>query len=83
MNKLLVELKNMDTSIISLMKNGIKFSFYINIISNIFLLMYDFYFCSPSIYYIGISLFKTSLFFIVSFIICGFAFSKIKKELGI
>lgn len=77
MNKLLLEFKSMDSSIINLMKSGIKFSFYINIIANIFLLMYDFLFNSPSIYYIGISLFKTSLFFIVGFIMCAFAFSKI------
>lgn len=81
MNQLLLELKNMDNSILKLMKSGIKFSFFVSLISIITLLTYDFVYTSPSIYYIGISLFKSSLFFMVGFVICGFAFSKIKKEL--
>ncbi len=81
MKQLLLEFKNIDCSILKLMKLGIKFSFLISIISIIILFTYDFIYTSPSTYYIGISLFKSSLFFMVGFVICGFAFSKIKNEL--
>lgn len=81
MNQLLSEFKKMDTSIVSLMKSGIKFSGSIIIFSNLLLLVYDYIYAAPIIYHIGISLFKTSLFFIVGFIICAFAFHRISKEL--
>ncbi len=63
MNQLLLELKNMDKSILSLMKSGIRFSFFISIMSGLILLTYDFVYTAPTVYYIGISLFKASLFF--------------------
>lgn len=81
MNKLLLEFKKMDNSILNLVKSGIRFSSFISILSILILLTYDFVYTSPSIYYIGISLFRSSLFFMVGFVICGFAFSKIKKEI--
>lgn len=81
MNQLLIELKKMDKPTLSLMKSGVKFSFLVCLISSFILLTYDFIYASPAVYYIGLSLFKTSLFFMVAFIICGFAFSKIKGEL--
>lgn len=82
MNQLLAEFKKMDHTIIELMKSGVKSSFGISILSMIILLTYDFIYASPTIYYIGLSLFRTSLFFMVGFIICGFAFHKIKNELS-
>lgn len=81
MNKLLLEFKKMDSSILNLVKTGIRFSSFISILSILILLTYDFVYTSPSIYYIGISLFRSSLFFMVGFVICGFAFNKIKKEI--
>lgn len=81
MKQLLMEFQNIDHTIINLMKSGVKFSFLIMIIATITLLTYDFIYASPSVYYIGISLFKTSLFFMVGFIICGFSFNKIMKDL--
>ena len=81
MNQLLLEFKKIEPSILLIMKSGLKFSFWVNIIANLILLTYDFVYTSPQIYYIGISLFRTSLFFMVGFIICGFAFSEIKKEI--
>lgn len=80
MNQLLLEFKKIDSSILSLMKSGIRFSFIINIIADLILLTYDFVITSPTVYYIGISLFKSSLFFIVGFVICAFAFNRIKSE---
>ncbi len=81
MNQLLLEFKKMDKSILAIMKSGIRFSFYICLMACIILLTYDFIYTVPSVYYIGISLFRTSLFFTVIFIICAFAFSKIQKEI--
>lgn len=81
MKQLLLELKEMDNSILALMKSGIRFSFFISIISILILLTYDFVYTVPFVYYIGFSLFRTSLFFMVGFIICAFAFSRIQKEI--
>lgn len=82
MNKLLLEFKNIDMNITNLMKRGIKFSFLLIIFATIILLTYDFLFTYPIVYYAGFSLFKTSLFFMVVFVIFGFAFNKIKAEIS-
>ena len=81
MRQLLLEFKEMDHSILGLMKSGIGLSFCLSILSILILLTYDFVYTIPFVYYIGVSLFKTSLFFVVGFIICAFAFSKIQKEI--
>lgn len=81
MKQVLLEFKKFEPAILLLMKSGIRYSSYISIISILILLTYDFIYAVPIVYYIGISLFRTSLFFIVGFIICGFAFNKIKREL--
>lgn len=81
MRQLLLEFKEMDHSILGLMKSGIRLSFGLSILSILILLTYDFIYTIPFVYYIGVSLFKTSLFFIVGFVICAFAFSKIQKEI--
>ncbi len=81
MKQLLMEFKKMDSTIVNIVKFGVKISFYISIIASLILLTYDFVYTLPIIFYIGISLFKTSLFFIVGFIICGFAFQKIQSDL--
>ncbi len=81
MKELLMEFKKIDHSIISLMKSGIRFSFGIIVIATIILLTYDFIYTLPLVYYIGLSLFKTGLFFIVGFIIGAFAFNRIMRDL--
>ncbi|MCI9038344.1 MAG: hypothetical protein HFJ29_00440 [Clostridia bacterium] len=81
MRQLLLEFKEMDHSILNLMKSGIKFSFCLSILSILVLLTYDFVYTIPFVYDIGFSLFKTSLFFIVGFVVFAFAFSKIQKEI--
>ncbi len=82
MKQLFMEFKKMDHSIIALVKSGIKFCFGILVVAAIILLAYDLAYSLPLVYYIGISLFKTSLFFMACFIICGIAFNKIKVDLG-
>ena len=81
MHQLLLEFKEMDRSISGLMNSGIRFSFCLSILSILILLTYDFIYTIPFVYYIGFSLFKASLFFMVGFIICAFAFSKIQREI--
>lgn len=81
MRQLLLEFKEMDHSISGLMKSGIKVSFCLSILSILILLTYDFVYTVPFVYQIGFSLFKTSLFFIVGFVICAFAFSRIQREI--
>lgn len=72
-------LKSLNKKIINIMKIGIYFSFLFCICASLILLTYNF-FSEPLLYHIGISLFKSGLFFIASFIICGFAFNKITYE---
>ena len=81
MKELLMEFKKIDHSIISLMKSGIRFSFGIIVIATIILLTYDFIYTLPLVYYIGLSLFKTGLFFIDGIIIGAFAFNRIMRDL--
>ena len=82
MKQILLEFKNLDNTIINLMRSGIKFSFLLIIFASIILLIYDFLFTYHIIYYVGFSLFKTSLFFMAGFVIFAFAFNKIKAEIS-
>ena len=64
-----------------IIKYGFIFSFILSITSSIILFTYINFYSTPELYYIGLSLFKTSLTFAVEFIICGFAIDTIKKQL--
>ena len=79
--KIINMFKDLEKTTLSIMKNGIKFCFLISIISSFLLLTYTFIYTEPNIYYIGLSLFKLSLFFIIDFIICGFVVDNIKKQI--
>ena len=83
MKQLLMEFKKIDENIVHIIKSGIKFTFGMNVIAAVILLIYESMFTLPILYYIGISLFKTSLFLMVGVVICGLAFHKIKLDLGI
>ena len=76
MNKLLEEFKNIDKSILKLMKSGIKFSFVFCLFATLFLATYETVH-TPILFSIG--LFKTSLFFFVAFITYAFAFDSVRK----
>ena len=80
MNKVFFSADRFDKKILNILKQGLKFCFYITIFSSILLLIYETFIASPTLFYTGLSLFKSSLFFMVTFIICGIAFSKIKDE---
>ena len=80
MNKVLKELKSFDKLILKTVKSGVKYCFLFCILAIFLLLIYKFY-ASPIFYYIGISLFRSGLFFIVAFIMCGVVFNHVKKDL--
>ena len=81
MKKILIELKNFDEKILSVMKSCLKYSFWFLIIATIVLFTYEVFYTIPNLFYIGLSLFRTGLYLIVACFICGLAFNRIQKEL--
>lgn len=79
MKKILEELKNFDKSILKLMQSGIHFSFIFCLYATLILVIYEIVH-TPNLFYVGISLFQTSLFFLVAFIAYGFFFNTLKKS---
>ena len=71
--------KNMDTSIHKVCLNGFKFCLVLSLISALILSTYI-TIHNPTLFYLGISLFKSTLFFFVFFIICAIAVDTIRKE---
>lgn len=80
MKKILEEFKSFDKTILKIMKSGIRFSFVFCLFATLILAMYESVH-SPNLFYIGTSLFQTSLFFLVAFIIYSFVFNKMKNVL--
>ena len=78
MKKILEEIKNFDKSILKVMKSGIKFSFAFCLFATLVLAIYHTIHI-PKLFYTGISLFQSSLFFLVAFIAYGFVFNRVKK----
>ena len=79
--KIINSFKTLDKTATKIMKTGIKYCFFISIISSFILLFYNFFNTSPIVFYIGLSIFKLSLTFTVEFIICAFSIDFIKREL--
>ena len=77
---LINKVKNLDMKIKKIMKIGFKISFIITIISVISLFTYAIFYSMPTLFYIGISLLRTSLMFACTFFICGIGFDTIVKE---
>ena len=78
MKKILLELKKFDKSILKTMQSGIHFSFVFCILATFVLAIYQNVHI-PNLFIVGISLFKTSLFFLVAFIAYAFAFNTLKN----
>lgn len=76
------KIKNLDTKIKKIMHCGFIFSFILALIAILTLCTYDVLYSIPTLFYIGISLFRTSLMFACTFFICGIGFDSIKKELN-
>ena len=73
--------KSFDKVTYKILKYGLEFCFTLSMISVIILLTYNLIFATPSLYYIGISLFKLSLVFGIEFIICSIVVDGIKKQM--
>lgn len=73
-----LEIKNMDKSIVKVMKTFFSFSFVLCLFSVFILSLYNTYPFSHIVYYSGLILFRTSLFFTVSSFMCAFVINKIK-----
>ena len=72
-------LSKLDKKVLTIVRNGLKGSLIFCLIASFILVTYN-TIGEPNAYYIGISLLKSGLFFIVAFIIYGVAFNKIINE---
>ena len=81
MKKVLNEFKNIDQKVLHIMKLCLKFSFILLLLSTAILFIYSVVYSSPALFYTGISVFTSSLYFIVISLICSLSFNKIRKEL--
>lgn len=75
------KIKNLDLKIVKLMKIGFVISFILCLLSSSLLFTYQFIVSLPILFYIGFSLFRTSLSFGVTFFICGLGFDTMKKQI--
>ena len=80
-NILSEKIKNLDLKIVKLMKIGFIISFIMSLLSSSLLFTYQFIVSLPILFYIGISIFRTSLSFGVTFFICGIGFDTMKKQM--
>ena len=74
-------INSMDDIIKKIMRVGLMFCFALAIISSLFLLVYDLFYSSIIIYYIGFYILKNSILFACTFFAFGIGFNRIKKEL--
>lgn len=72
---------NLDIKAFKIMKNGLLFCSSLCFVAIFILLIYQFTFYIPTIFNIGLTLFRISLIFAIEFIICAIAIDKIKKQL--
>ena len=73
--------KSLDSKTLKILRNGLKFSFIICLLSIFILLTYIFFFTFPTLYYIGLLMFQLSLSFAIEFIICAIVVHFIKKNI--
>lgn len=73
--------ENLDKKTLKIMKNGLKFSFLVLLISMAILITYLFFVHNNIIYQIGLLVFQISLYIGVDFIVSGIAVDSIKKQL--
>ena len=73
--------KGLDSLTYKILKDGLKFCFCICIISILILLTYESLLSTPTLYYIGLSLFKLSSIWSIEFIICALVVDSIKKQI--
>lgn len=73
-------INKLDRKIVGIMKYILKIVFVLCLIS-VFILSIYIVNSNPLAFHMGISFFKSGLFYIVGCVICGFAFDKIKKDI--
>lgn len=71
---------SMEKEVKKIMNGGFLFSFLVCMISMALLIAYEIN-ANLDLYYIGLSVFRLSLFFAVEFFICAFAIDTIKKQI--
>ena len=74
------KLKSINTSILKVLYIGLKVCFVLLLISTFILSLYH-SISNYNLFYIGITLFKASLFYIVFLIICAISIDTIRKDL--
>ncbi len=79
--ELFENIKKIDKEVLNFMCLGFNFCSFIAIISLLVLIFYIIYPITYLIYDCGIILFRTSLFFLISFFICAVVTSGIKKKI--
>ena len=80
-NKIVNIYNSMDKRTKKLMNNGLVFCFVLAVIASLFLLTYNLFYNSITLYYIGFYLFKNSILFASIFFTFGLGFDRLKKEL--
>lgn len=81
MLKTLVDkLQSMEDKVKKVLHSGFIFSFIVCLISTGLLISYELS-ANLELYYIGLSVFRLSLFFAVEFFICAIAIDTIKKQI--
>lgn len=75
--EIIKSVKQLDKKVLTIVKNGLKGAFIFSLIASLILVIYT-TIGEPNAYYIGIAIFKSSLYYIVGSIIFGFYFNRIK-----
>ncbi len=79
--RILESYKSFEKITSTILKNGLKFSLLLCVISVLILLTYNLIISAPILFYIGITVFRLSLVFGIEFIVCSFVVDGIKKQL--
>ena len=79
MKLVLSKVKSIDKSILKVLYNGFKFCLILALFSTFILSLYH-SIHNFNLFYIGISLFRTSLFYIAFLFICSIGIDTIKKD---
>lgn len=73
--------KNIDKKDLKIMRNGLKFCFFILLVSIAILVTYLFFIHSILIYEIGLLIFQLSLYLAIDFVVAGIVVDTIQKQL--
>ena len=72
--------KNLDKLTSKILKHGLEFCFFLCISAITILITYEIIFSSPTLFHMGLSLFKLSVIWGIEFIICALVVDSIKKQ---